>query len=663
MTAVIISGVTYGVFYVLMAMGIAIVERYVSLLNFAQGAVATLTAYLMFGVLTDGMPYYPAAVVAIAGGIASSMLMGLAIIKWFAHATHLTRTMATLGPSLALVGAVGIIWDQDLHSLPAPPGFGSPIVVAGHAINSLAVLGLGILIAFVLGFQAMLRYTKLGLALRAMSDDPVVAQAYGIQVNRLQVLVWGIAGALAALSALVITPANQLDPNFLTNFLIMSFTAVVLGGVGSISGLVGGGLVFGLLISLAQYRFDGEITGLAALAVLLVALTFRPSGLFSAFQKELKSSTGLDHIPAGAGRARFKLGRLSAASWRPARVVAMTSRIRAAKNQASRAFGGPAVRVGVFVGTVVLAALVLPAVVAEPDLYAIATAIAMVVAVSGQNIASGLSGQLSLAQGGVMLVASYVAAIAATEHGVAPLGAMAIAVVVSAAIGVVLSAAAARVSGVYLAVITMCFSISIPELARNLSDLTNGEIGMFTGPLTIGSRTYFTPKDVFLVTLVLSSLALAILYGLSRSRFGKLWRAARDSSDAAKATGVSIAWPRIGAFAVSCAAGGFAGSLMTFQAGIVSPGSFLLITSINILLAAALGGEESVVVGPVIGAFLIVLLPHLLSEQGTLASVIFGTAMFLFLAIRSRTRRGSVVAVADPAPEVAPTPHSASVPV
>ena len=655
MTAVLISGVVYGVFYVLMAMGIAVVDRYGSALNFAQGAIATLAAYLMYSALGHGIPYWGSACLAIAGGALSSMLMGAALIKWFTHATHLTRTMATLGPSLALVGAVGILWGQDAHAIPAPPGMGKPLMIGGHAIDSLAVAGLALLLIFVVGFGAMLRFTRVGLALRSMSDDIVVAQSYGIQVNRLQVFIWAIAGVLAAVSALIITPANQLDPQFLTNFLILSFTAVVLGGVGSIPGLLAGGLIFGLLIALAQYYFDGEVTGLASLAILLVVLAVRPAGLFSALRSHLSSTSGLGHLAAGAGRSRLKARRdlkREGVRSRPRATTRLGSASRDLSTMLSQRLGVRIVAALVFV---ILAAFLLPAILPEPTLYAVATAVAMVVAVSGQNIASGLSGQLSLAQGGIMLVASYVAALGATRNGMSPLVAMLFATVVCAVLGVVLSAAASRVSGVYLAVVTMSFSIAGPELARNLSHITNGDIGIITDPLSFAGQDFIAPRDLFIASLVLGTIALGVLYALSRSRFGKLWRAVRDSADAAKASGVALHWPRMGAFAVSSAAGGFAGSLMTFQTGIVTPDSFTIFTSINILLAAALGGEESVVVGPIIGASLIVLLPHLLSGQGSLASVIFGVAMFLFLALRSRIGHGKLTLDSAPTPEPAQT--------
>lgn len=632
MVDVIVNGVTNGAFYIAIALGVVLVQKFGDTLNFAHAALGTLAAYVAFTLLNARWPYLIAVAVALLVSAACSVLLGIAVTHWFGHASHLTRSMATFGPTLAVIGAVGLIWDQNLHGLPAPGWLDRPVDLGAGTASGLGLFTMGALVVIVAGVMAALKWTRHGVALRAIGDSKVVAEANGINVKRYQRAVWAFAGVLGGGAALVITPANVLEPNFLTGFLVVAFTAAVIGGLSNLGGLIVGGLIFGVAIAAARYVFDFEVGSIGAFVLLLLVLTIRPTGLFSRGAEHTATSNALElAVARGTRRTAGMLRSVGTWSrrWRPA---ARTGEDATGARERRRTWRSP--RAVLVAGGVALLALA-PVFSSGPTLFVLAAGCATAVAVSGQNIASGLAGQLSLAQGGVMLFSAYAAALLVERAGLDVLLAIAVTTLIAAVLGVIISLSAARISGIYLAIVTMAFSLAVPELARNLSSLTNGEVGMITRTLEIGGRALFSPAEMYYASVVLMAIALTPLYLLSRSSYGQRWRAVRDSPTGAASVGIAVRWPRVGAFAVACAGGGFAGALITFQTAIVTPQAFTIYTSIYVLLAAALGGEESVVIGPIIGGMFITVLPYMLSGSGAWTQVIFGVVLFTVLALRS----------------------------
>lgn len=621
---VVTSGVSNGAFFILIALGVVLVQRFADTLNFAQGGIATLGAYCVFEAHHRGVPYVLSWVIAITVTGVVSLLLGVAVERWFSRASHLVRSMSTLGPALALIGVTGMAWSQNLRPVWAPPYMAGTVTIGQVSVSRWGLCAMALVVCCLILIGATLKWTRLGVELRAMSDSKVLARVHGVRVRRLQWFVWGVSGAIAGLAGVVISSANQLDPQYLTTFLITAFIAAILGGLRNVVGLVGGGVILGVLLALVQYEFDRELANSAALVILLICLMVRPSGLFASQGREL-SAGSLDDLAAlprpHRRRTRSPAGRPS-----PVSVTGVTSALaRAARGRLLRV-------VGVVLG---LAAFGGSLSLSNASIFALATACAMALAVSGQNIASGQAGQLSLAQGGVMLVGAYTAAVFCEDLGTGVVGAAMAAIIVCAIVGAILATAAGKVTGISFAIVTMAFTLAMPEVARNLETLTHGEIGFIVPPLGVGGLSAVEPRTVYVVSAGVMMVALIPLYLASRSIYGKTWRAVRDSVEGARALGVTPHWPRVAAFTLASGAGGLAGSLIAFQTGIVTPASFTIYTSIYILVAAALGGESSTFVGPMVGALFITLLPVLLNQSGAMAQVLFGVITFVLLALRA----------------------------
>lgn len=299
----LVSGISLGGLYGLIALGYVIVYRSTHTLNFAQGAFLTMGAYFTFllsgpprGLLYDSPPsaFRLPYLVAIVGG---AVLMGLVgwvvnkfVIDMFRGRPVFTVIMATLGVNVVLSALMAGIFGTSPTSLNSP--FGDKFIrVGGIGIKHVDIFTLcvtaAIVVAFFFGFQR----SKLGTAMKATAFDQEAAIAQGISPKVIFGLSWGLAGALAAIAGTLLASgagsvASQVSPS-LGLLALFGFPAMVLGGVDSLEGAVLGGMVIGIVQELtAKYehyveKFVGfDFARLTPFIVMILILLVRPTGLF-----------------------------------------------------------------------------------------------------------------------------------------------------------------------------------------------------------------------------------------------------------------------------------------------------------------------------------------------------------------------------------------------
>jgi len=234
-----------------------------------------------------------------------------------------------------------------------------------------------------------------------------------------------------------------------------------------------------------------------------------------------------------------------------------------------------------------------------------------IVVTTGLNVLAGASGQVSLGQAGFYALGAYAGAILATRAGVSFWLALPLAAVVGIVVGAVLGLAALRVSGPYLAMVTIAFGIIVEHGLIEWDALTAGFGGIADIPRpALGGLALTLPRYYYVVGLaVLASLAVA--RNLGRSPWGRALVAVRDSEIAAESLGLNPYLVRTVAFTLGAAFAAVGGCLYAFLAGFVSPDSFTLQTSILFLLIVLFGGLGTLA-GPLVGATVLVLLPELL---------------------------------------------------
>jgi branched-chain amino acid transport system ATP-binding protein len=230
----------------------------------------------------------------------------------------------------------------------------------------------------------------------------------------------------------------------------------------------------------------------------------------------------------------------------------------------------------------------------------------------GLNVLLGLSGQISLGHAAFYAIGAYVVGILTTKTAIGFWGALPIAAAVAGMAGALLAVPALRVRGPYLAMVTIAFGFIVEQGTVEWSGLTggwNGLIGIPT-PSLIGYK--FAEREIAVSVILLTALTIWLFARLEASPWGKAMRAVRDSEVASQSIGLDPTVIRTVAFAISAAVTGFAGGIFAAMSDFISPESFPFFQSILFLLVVMVGGADRVL-GPLVGALIVVLLPELLS--------------------------------------------------
>jgi branched-chain amino acid transport system permease protein len=277
---ILISGLAQGALYALAALGIVVIYNASQVVNFAHGAIAALIAYLAWTLLTPlGLPYPAAFVLAIVAAFAIGWVLEAVALRRVTDATPLTQIVVTLGLLMFVTGIAGLIWGYDPRSL--PPLVALPSVALGPVFLLPAdVVNVSVLIVLVVGLIAFFRTTRVGLGMRAITQDLFAARLAGIPIARVLSVAWGIGIALAGIAGILTVPSTTLTPAMMETLVIYGFVAAVLGGFGTLAGAIAGGLVLGVVDNLVKTYVSPQLSLTVVFALLVVALYVRPNGFF-----------------------------------------------------------------------------------------------------------------------------------------------------------------------------------------------------------------------------------------------------------------------------------------------------------------------------------------------------------------------------------------------
>jgi branched-chain amino acid transport system permease protein len=278
----VVSGLASGGIYALLALALVLIHRATGVLNFAQGEMATLSAFVCFSLTQHGWAFWPAFAVTILLSFAGGAALQVVVIRPIQGGPLLGVVILTIGLLIAINGLDTWIWGGAAQQFRGP--FSSaPIRVAGVAFSKQDIGVVAIAIAAVLAVGYLFERTKLGLGLRAAAVNPLEARLAGVPVPLMLALGWGLAAALGAVAGVMAAPSLLLDPNMMQTVLLYAFAAAVLGGMDSPLGAVVGGLSLGVglnLLGTYVHWVGGELRLAAALALILAVLLLRPAGLF-----------------------------------------------------------------------------------------------------------------------------------------------------------------------------------------------------------------------------------------------------------------------------------------------------------------------------------------------------------------------------------------------
>lgn len=280
----LVNGVSLGSTYALLALGLAIVFTIFGLVNFAHGELITIAAYSMLLCSNLGLPWFLQALVGIAAAAVGAVLMELVAFRPVRHASGTTMLITSFGVSIVIQAIFAVTVSARVQTDPQPAWASTSLKLFGLTLPVYQVFTIVITVVALLALVALLRRTTFGLAMRGAAEDFQAARLLGVRAHRLTTAAFAISGLLAGVAAVLILArtGGSVYPTMGLAAVLKAFVAIVIGGMGSLSGAVVGGMVLGIAeVSLRAY-LPGQMTGLTdgiLFVVVVLVIFLRPQGL------------------------------------------------------------------------------------------------------------------------------------------------------------------------------------------------------------------------------------------------------------------------------------------------------------------------------------------------------------------------------------------------
>lgn len=279
---VLLGGTFAGVMYSLVAIGFVLIYRASGVFNFAQGALVLFAALTFVNLTELGIPFIVAFIVTLFSIFILVLLIDALILRHLINRSVITLFMATLGLSYVIEGVAQTIWGTQVHGLDLGIS-DTPIDVFGIMLSKFDLFATAIAGSLVIILSLLFSKTRFGISLRAVADDPLAAQSIGIQLNKIWILVWTVAGFVALVAGLLW--GARLGVQFSLSLVVLkALPVLIIGGFTSISGAIVAGLIVGASEKLAEIYLGGLIgSGIENWFPYLLAILFllvRPTGLF-----------------------------------------------------------------------------------------------------------------------------------------------------------------------------------------------------------------------------------------------------------------------------------------------------------------------------------------------------------------------------------------------
>ncbi len=278
----IVGGLAAGSVYALMALGMILIFKTTDIVNFAQADMTMFSTFVGYAVLTGlHWPFALALPAAILAGFVLGIVTERLALRPARNAPVISLLITTLGVALIINAIAGFIWGYDTKSFPYAIG-GGPVILGEVRIKRQDVLTFGVALVLSLSLFAFLKFSRIGIAMRATAQNKLAAQLMGINVHRISAMCWGIGAAIGAVSGVLIAPVISLDLNVMVSVMLKGFAAAVLGGFTSLHGALVGGVVIGVIESLLiaiPVDWVSQFRETFVFALIILVLVVRPHGL------------------------------------------------------------------------------------------------------------------------------------------------------------------------------------------------------------------------------------------------------------------------------------------------------------------------------------------------------------------------------------------------
>ncbi len=568
---VAVEGLILGLLGAMLAVGMALVYRANRVLNFAQGELGTAPTVLAVSlVVYAGWNYLLALSVGLVGSLLVGALVELAVIRRFYRSPRLILTVATLGLAQFLsLGAVFIplIWGQQptANQIHFPLTFHftiQPIVFSADYLVALVVAPLAML-----GVAALLRFSSVGVAIRASAESADRASMLGVPVKRLGTVVWSVAALLSFTGVFLQAGIQGLPVISSLNLtvLLAALAALMLGNLVDLPAVAVSAVAIGLLQEGVSWHnpSNPEIVEPILAVVIVVSLLIRKVG-----------STRADHDRSSTWNMSEEV--------RP-----VPHELRSLPEVRALRWGGATVLAGL--------ALALPYWLAVGNQLKASAAIVFMIITMSVVVLTGWAGQVSLGQ---MSFAGFGGAVAVytTQHWNLDLGlTLLLAGLVGAVVAVIVGLPALRLRGFFLAVTTLGFAMAASAYLLNIQYFSwaPDPNSVVIRPRLFGGISLASQRTFYYVCLAVLVLAVIAVRGIRRSRTGRVLLALRENERAAQAFGINILRAKLTAFAISGFLAAIGGCLLVELLGGFGPDTYAPEQSFVIFTAAVVGGLGS----------------------------------------------------------------------
>jgi ABC-type branched-subunit amino acid transport system ATPase component/branched-subunit amino acid ABC-type transport system permease component len=607
----LVIGLTSGAVYALAGLGLVLTYKTSAVFNFAHGALATLAAYAFYSLFVlDHWPWPLAAGAAIAVG---GPLMGWAfeiLARRIRADPPVLRVAATVGVFVAVEAAIYLIYGTEtVRTVPVFLG-AATVRVAGASVQVAQLVTFCFVVVSTIALTAYLRWTRRGIAMRAVVDDPELLDLVGTSPVATRRTAWAIGVTLAAASGVLFAPLLPLDPLQLTLLVASAFGAAAIGAFRSLSLTVAGGLAIGVLSALCTKWFTGtSLLGISPavpfIAVFVIVLLLPRRRLLE----------WPDTAAPASGLTRATL----------------------------RDVGGAAI---------VFACLLLAPLFVGFRLADWTAFVATTIVFGSLGLLVRTAGQIVLCQ--VTFMAIGAAAFSHLALGGLPwLAALMLASLIAVPVGLILAVPATRLPPVYLALATFALSIVAQDVFYPASYMfgTTG-LGLSEPAPHLSVFSLGDDQSFYYVVVAIAGVAALFVAVLTHGRLGRLLRNIAEAPAAVQTSGADIAITRLIAFAVAAYLAAMGGILAAVSHGTVAADSYPPVLSLT-YLAAIVIAPAGAALSSVLAAAGLILIPSYFAGFQTLTALqlIFGVSVVLYALLPARLRRG-------PRPLQSPLPAS-----
>lgn len=273
------SGIMLGGIYALISIGLTMIFGVIKIVNFAHGELIMLAMYGTYWLFQSyGLDPYLSSLVIVPLFFLLGIVLQRAVIHPIVKAPHVAQIFATVGLSVIFQNLALLLWKADFRAVQT--GYTSSVLTLGSIhLGATRIVAFLVTIAVSILLFYFLNRTMLGKSIRAVSQDPEAAKLMGIKESRMQLIAFGIGSACAGLAGVLLMPIFSVFPNVGSYFIVTAFAVVVLGGMGSMTGALIGGLIIGCVEALAGYYGAISLKEAFYFFIFLVILFIKPSGL------------------------------------------------------------------------------------------------------------------------------------------------------------------------------------------------------------------------------------------------------------------------------------------------------------------------------------------------------------------------------------------------